>query len=414
MTDKFFNCGVVGGTVSAALARVVGAGANVVNMSFNDPGSQNGCEYLRPTPSAWTNRLKAGGSWLGRWATRLRAAQETTFDRRQPPKTRSLSARPITTRSVSWANNSTANTCAWNTFPSPAQDARRIPSYSAVWRQSPTPGSLVKPDLVAPGTRVTGPVSRGASPCGSALFCNANVASFTNPAVTYGMAAGTSFSTPAVTGAAAVVRRWYLNLKGASPSPAMTKAVLINGARDIAGTVVRNQTFGTPVATVNGIPDPFQGWGMLSLERLLGPASSYYFFDQGVSLTTAAPLWTKNLTVNNLAQDIHATLAWTEPPGTAGQNYTAMNNLKLLVCGPVNTQRCFQGNHFSPPANPGMPSFTPARPPAALINDTINNVERVRIQASYLTGTSLVVEVRAMTLAQSPQKFAVVIDNVHE
>src|SRR5437870_6346353 len=120
-------------------------------------------------------------------------------------------------------------------------------------------------------------------------ICNPNIP--TSDGVTYVMWDGTSFAAPVVAGAAAVVRKWYRNLLGGDPSPAMTKAMLINGARDIKGTIYRNLNFGT-TAQVGHIPDPYQGWGMVSFERLLGSIGGYYFYDQGLALSpSVAGLW---------------------------------------------------------------------------------------------------------------------------
>ena len=199
ITDKFFNCGVAASTYNDATNRVVAAGANVINMSFNDPGTQSGCEY-----TSGSNFVDA--------QTRSNGLLFVVAGGNSPEGCAGNYVRsPATGKNViavgssdnftlaSWSNNLATNTCAWNGLP-PAptpQDARRIPSFSSRGK----PGSLVKPDLVAPSTRVTGPVSRAGSQCGAALFCNPNIATFSSPSVTYGMSAGTSFAAPAVTGA---------------------------------------------------------------------------------------------------------------------------------------------------------------------------------------------------------------------
>jgi hypothetical protein len=185
-----------------------------------------------------------------------------------------------------------------------------------------------------------------------------------------------------------------------------TKAILINGARDIQGTIVRNTTYGT-VATVGYIPDPYQGWGMLSFERLFGANAEYYNYDQGTTLTSSGQTWTASPVVNNGAKDIHATLVWSDPPSSPGSTYTVINDLNLLVCGGA-PQKCFQGNHFSS-------GFTPARPPAPIFRDSVNNVERVRILAgTFPTGTVLTVQVKAFnTPAPGGQNFAIAVENAH-
>ena len=63
---------------------------------------------------------------------------------------------------------------------------------------------------------------------------------------------------PQVTGAIGLVTEWWRGLRGgANPSPAMTKALLVNGAVDV----------GTP-----DVPNRNEGWGRVDLSRVSGVA----------------------------------------------------------------------------------------------------------------------------------------------
>ncbi len=308
--------------------------------------------------------------------------------------------------------------CDWNRQPS-VRDARHIPSFSASRDTSTTPNSMVKPDLVAPGTRVTGPVTR-ATRC-RLLFCNAEVQGF--PDVTYGMSLGTSFAAPAVAGAAAVVRKWYSNLTTIlNPSPALTKAILINAARDVGGApssppcpaaAVRNEGFGQD-ACVGHIPDRYQGWGMLNLTRLLGPASNYFFSDQNQHpiLTPTVTSWETLLTVNDGARPIRITMVYSDAAGNMTITpYKVKNDLQVgafqSACFP-----CWVGNNFNPVTGLSVPnSFT---------NDDLNNVEEIIIPAgSYLSGSALTVFVQVVSLIEDAisggpdpqQDFAIFVEN---
>jgi hypothetical protein len=401
--DKFFKCGAASNSTQNAIDRVTPTGANVINMSFNLGGSA-GCAYTtnesRPADLAARASnvlftIAAGNSPEGCTGNYVRAPA-TAKDGLAVGSTDNFTL-------SAWANNSTENTCAWDTFPL-AQDARRIPNYSAVR----DPSSLVKPDLVAPSTRVTGPASRDGNPsCG--VLCNSSVASFPADGVTYVMSAGTSFAAPAAAGAAAVVRKWYRNNKGADPSPAMTKAMLINGARDIAGAVVRDQSFNT-VATIQHIFfDAYQGWGMLSFERLLGTWANYYFYDQATSFSTSGTVWTSpTLTVRDLTKPVEVTLTWTDPAGSAGTHYTTLNNLNLNVYAGTNTILNWQGNYIN-----SSTGFTLARPPGVLFRDSVNNVERVVLPTSAFDAThrTISVTVTAFSLPQPAQDFALAVEN---
>jgi subtilisin family serine protease len=233
VVDQVFFCSHAADTFSLDSELTTLAGpqynTNVINMSVNDPvdvdPSKDRCSYTA-NPQAVGNRTRshnllavvaAGNSPEG-CAGNYAASPGTAKN--------AVTVGSTDNYTIQWTNPDnpiTTNTCAWNGFLPPAsQDATRVPNYSAVRR----PGNVIKPDLVAPSTRVTGPLARGAPGCASPL-CNANVASFTSPdAVTYGMSAGTSFAAPVVSGAAAVVRKWYKNLLGGNPSPAMTKRFL--------------------------------------------------------------------------------------------------------------------------------------------------------------------------------------------
>jgi hypothetical protein len=182
----------------------------------------------------------------------------------------------------------------------------------------------------------------------------------------------------------------------------MAKAILINGARDIAGVAVRNESYGT-VATVGHIPDPYQGWGMLSFERLFGTWSDYYFYDQGTTLYNSGDQWSRMLYVRDGSKQIQITLVWTDPAGSQSTHYTATNNLNLVVYG-GSPQVSYLGNYLSN-------GITVQRPPGALVRDSVNNVERVVIPAGRFTsGTPLTIYVIGYSL-QSPQNFALAAEN---
>ena len=65
----------------------------------------------------------------------------------------------------------------------------------------------------------------------------------------YSLVSGTSQAAPQVAGAAALVRDWYEPQRGAAPSPALTKALLINTATDLAGGRTARATRSPPVPT---------------------------------------------------------------------------------------------------------------------------------------------------------------------
>ena len=106
--------------------------------------------------------------------------------------------------------------------------------------RGPTEDLRQKPDLVAPGTHVV-----GARPSHDAYFNGTTLtpAMICNPifpsGTQYNLVTGTSQAAPVVSGAAALVRDWYAREHGSGspPSPALTKAILTDGATDLAGAV---------------------------------------------------------------------------------------------------------------------------------------------------------------------------------
>ncbi len=67
-------------------------------------------------------------------------------------------------------------------------------------------------------------------------------------------------ATPAVSGLLALMQEFYLNAYGARPSPAMLKAMLINGARATGYYDFQVQN------AIN-----YEGWGMVNLPDSLPP-----------------------------------------------------------------------------------------------------------------------------------------------
>jgi Subtilase family len=297
------------------------------------------------------------------------------------------------------------------------EDARNIPSFSAQ-RRDPL-NFTMKPDLVAPGTRVTGPRSRGAG-CGGSVFCSDNIDQFftgTGLQFNYGFSAGTSWSAPAVAGAAAVARRWYNNVRGGlDPSPAMTKAMLINGARDIYGGLVRDQAFNTVTSVRHVTSDPYQGWGSLNLNRLLGPGTNYYFYDQATTFIQGGQtFWEVALTVRDSTRPTRITLVYTDAASAIGDNYRAQNDL-LLVAYQTACFPCWYGNNIS--STTGYTISTGRK------RDALNNVEEIIIPAGYYpTGSTVRVYVSVENLVadalhpvnpgQFQQDFAVFVDNLY-
>jgi hypothetical protein len=288
-----------------------------------------------------------------------------------------------------------------------ADNANDIISFSS---RGPTSDGRTKPDLMAPGTHVTGgaPQSSIVSPTGSGtgaqLACYAGNGVCGGPSSShffplgqqwYTASSGTSHSTPAVAGTAALYRQFFINNGLTPPTPALTKALMLNSARYMTGTLA-NDT----------LPSNNQGMGEAGLNSFFGVFTTAHSFHDEVSaemFTATGQQRTFTGSVGTGAKPFRVTLAWTDPPGpTSGSAF--INNLDLEVTAGGNT---YKGNVFS-----GAFSATGGTA------DTRNNVESVFIPAG-VTG-AFVVTVKATNIAGDgvpntggplDQDFALVIYN---
>src|SRR5262249_17502482 len=132
-----------------------------------------------------------------------------------------------------------------------------------------------------------------------------------------------------------------------SPSAALLKALLINGAKDLAGQYVPSEA-----AT---IPNNSEGFGRVDVQAVTGPyaaGETLTFFDENKGLDTGESSQ-QTVTIPAGATLLKVTLVWTDPPGEGLQS-----DLDLIVT--VGTQ-VRHGN-----VSPGSTAF-----------DRTNNVEQV-------------------------------------
>lgn len=244
--------------------------------------------------------------------------------------------------------NSAAGNDGCSTPDSEANSAADIASFSS---RGPCTDGRQKPDLVAPGTHITGGVAQNiltTNGTGAAISCfdaegvcalpgggsagNANNF-FPLGQQFYSTSSGTSHSTPAVAGAAALLRQYFINATLTPPSPAMTKAFLVNAARYMTGTYA-NDT----------LPSPNQGMGSVNLGMAFDGVSRVLRDQRNVDKFTASGQ-TRTITgsVVDPTKPFRVTLAWTDAPGsTTGNAYN--NNLDVTVTIGGNT---YKGNVFS-------------------------------------------------------------------
>jgi subtilisin-like proprotein convertase family protein len=207
-----------------------------------------------------------------------------------------------------------------------SDDAHDLIGFSS---RGPTDDLRTKPDIVAPGTKITGAQSHATGYTGLGV-CDTQ---FPAAGTLYNRSSGTSHSAPAVAGMAAIFRQWSIqNRGGSTPSPALTKAALANAATDI----------GTGDGAGGGAPNSSQGWGLANLARLVdgGPR---FLYDQETTFAGTGETFTRTFHVQDPSKPVRVTLAWTDPPGpTVGNSF--VNNLDLSVGAGSGV---YKGNVFS-------------------------------------------------------------------
>jgi subtilisin-like proprotein convertase family protein len=255
-------------------------------------------------------------------------------------------------RSMSTANggNNSSGNDGCTTPDTDANNANDIVGFSS---RGPCTDGRVKPDIAAPGSHITGGAPQTSPPpsntgTGTALAC------FTGEGVCalpgggtsgsasnffpvgqrfYTESSGTSHSTPCVAGACALIRQYFINNGLTPPSPAMTKAFLMNSARYMTGASA-NDT----------LPSNNQGMGELNLGTAFDSVTRFMRDEVSSDLVTNSGATRTFLgMIADPSKPFHVTLAWTDAPGpTSGSAYK--NDLDLTVTVGGNTYR---GNVFS-------------------------------------------------------------------
>ncbi len=235
----------------------------------------------------------------------------------------------------------------------------------------PTADGRRKPDLFTPGCSIIS--------ASNSVACGTRAST------------GTSMACPGATGAAALVRQYFVDgyypsgspvsTDGFEPSGALVKAVLINTCQDMTG--------------VAGYPNFTEGWGRINLDESLffgGDSTRLWAADvrRANGVSTAA-LRTYTIEVVSSSVPLEVTLAFTDFAGAVNAANPVVNDLDLVVRAPDNA--AYLGNVF---AN-NWSSLGGAA-------DAKNNVERVAIQ-NPAVGT-WTITVTATAVPQGPQGFA--------
>ncbi|HUV82033.1 MAG TPA: S8 family serine peptidase [archaeon] len=230
-------------------------------------------------------------------------------------------------------------------FGTSADNISEIASFSSI---GPTDDNRIKPDVVAPGTYIASTKSSLTAGTGDYVYMN-----------------GTSMATPLTAGTVALIRQYYVDNEFISPSSALLKATLINGAANLS------------------LPSSAQGWGRVDIERSLFPASPRTMrYHDNISLNLSES-WNVSYYINDTSEALKITLVWTDVPAAASADPALVNNLDLTVTGPGGT---YYGN-------------------GAL--DSVNNVEQVELSSPPVGLYGI--KVNGTNIPEGPQPFALMI-----
>jgi hypothetical protein len=219
-----------------------------------------------------------------------------------------------------------------------------IDTISGFSSRGPAVDGRIKPDITAPGDQIASTRNDTGGSCSTPIAGTNNM---------YAYCAGTSMAAPHISGSVALVTEWWRSFNGgADPSPAMAKALLVNGTVEM-GTADR--------------PNFNEGWGRVHLTNVVNNGATMVYKDQQLIFNNTGDNQVLAVGIPDPTKPLRVTVVWADAPGAVGANPALVNNLDLTVQTDGNTYR---GNVFS-----GGWSTTGGA------SDIKNNVENVFVQS---------------------------------
>ncbi|MDP4181671.1 MAG: S8 family serine peptidase [Bacillota bacterium] len=217
----------------------------------------------------------------------------------------------------------------------------------------------IKPDVVAPGTYIASTLSSAALTIEKAYPGNPY----------YQYMSGTSMAAPITSGSVAVVREYITKNYNITPSAALLKAFIINGALGQSGNTED------------------KGWGKVSLYDSL---FATHIINDTAALTTGNSL-SYSVPCTKTDRPLKVSLVWSDYPAAPLSAHALVNDLDLKVTSPDGSVS-YYGNNFTSPYNSNF--------------DRTNNVENVIINNPVAGNYK--VEVIGYNIPYGPQPFALV------
>lgn len=247
-----------------------------------------------------------------------------------------------------------------------------IPSYFSSF--GPTDDGRVKPDVVAQGAHVT-------------------VATANSDDSYYSLGRGTSFSSPAVTGVAALLQEIYNKTYGGYMSADLLKAIILHTANDLGEKG----------------PDYKFGYGLVDAYD----AASFIVnaHNQGKALIYTEELNNAETNIYNIkgtaSEEIKATLVWIDPPSKQ-QAFELNNRAKVLVNDLNMTIEDVNGNKEFPWI---LDVENPSQPATKGIND-VDNVEQIVFTPS--STEEFKVKINVANQLYTPQSYALIVSGAEK
>lgn len=264
-----------------------------------------------------------------------------------------------------------------------------------------------KPDLVAPGTFIIS--TRSGEWADTAYYADTNNAFTSKPDANYfevlsnlnqslrpyyRFESGSSLAAAEVSGALALMQEFYRARLGRTNSPALMKALLINGARSLGGS------YDLQAASLTN----FQGWGIIRLPNSApaaltnGNSSAHpmVLVDQNPADALATgQSKTRYVSLSAAArnQPLRFTLAWTDPPASPLASLKLVNDLDLIVTN-LDTGSVFFGNDIPPGSQFNLAWETDHAPNL----DFVNNVENVFLSTPLAANYSVTIQARRVNV----------------